>query len=487
MKLAKQIETYKRLREQSLWKLLAADHAPVVLALIGKHFLDGERRVPQSMLHERIEADLEQLRSDGADLPQRAQIYVSEWLSAGYLERYFPTGAHEEEYEITAAAAQAIRFINSVNERRTAATESRLGVVIHQLVTLADETDTNQSNRIASLLRERERLDQQIKEAEAGHLHALEDAQALERIREIIALADDLVGDFRHVRDKFSALNRELREKLMDETDRRGEVLDDLFAGVDLIGESEAGRTFSAFWRLLTDPLQNKSLEEALDVLPERSFCKELRLDERQFLRRLIRILLEQGGSVHDVLQNFARSLKNFVQSREFLEQRHISQLLNQAQKAALDLRDIIGVTEKLEFDLPLTSCRIRSLAQLCLLDPSTGLSDTSIAYAATADISLDLVSDLVAQSEIDFKELRSNILQCLSYAHQVSIGELLDRFPATQGLGSVIGYISIGSRHGLIVPNQSEHVKWKGNDGVERLANIPLIFFRKDSADDFR
>jgi hypothetical protein len=300
-------------------------------------------------------------------------------------------------------------------------------------------------------------------------------------------LADDLVNDFRNVRDKFSALNRELREKLMDDSESRGEVLEALFSGVDLIGDSEAGRTFSAFWRLLTDSEQNKSLEEALEILPERAFCKELRKEERQFLRRLISVLLEQGGIVHDVLQNFARSLKNFVQSREFQEQRRINQLLNEAQKAALKLRDVVGVTEKLAFELPLTSCKIRSLSQLSLLDPSTGLSDTLISSAPQADISLELVSDLVAQSEINFAELRSNIFDCLSYAHQVSIGELLDRYPATQGLGSVIGYISLGSRHGLVVTQQFEHVTWCGSDDVERSARIPLIFFTKDAANDLR
>jgi len=487
MMLGKQVATYRRLREQPLWRLLAALHAPVILALLSKHFLEGERRVPQSILHERVERDLEDLRAEGAEMPQRAQVYVSEWLSAGYLERYFPANAQEEEYEISAAAAQAIRFVNSVNERRATATESRLNVVIQQLVELVEQTDVNPENRLASLFLERERLDQQIARIEAGHVQVLNDSQALERVREIIMLADDLVNDFRNVRDKFSALNRELREKLMDDSESRGEVLEALFSGVDLIGDSEAGRTFSAFWRLLTDSEQNKSLEEALEILPERAFCKELRKEERQFLRRLISVLLEQGGIVHDVLQNFARSLKNFVQSREFQEQRRINQLLNEAQKAALKLRDVVGVTEKLAFELPLTSCKIRSLSQLSLLDPSTGLSDTLISSAPQADISLELVSDLVAQSEINFAELRSNIFDCLSYAHQVSIGELLDRYPATQGLGSVIGYISLGSRHGLVVTQQFEHVTWCGSDDVERSARIPLIFFTKDAANDLR
>lgn len=65
------------------------------------------------------------------------------------------------------------------------------------------------------------------------------------------------------MRDQFEQLNRELRERIMDSDGNRGEVLDSLFAGIDLIAESEAGRTFSAFWRLLTDPEQAAMLEES--------------------------------------------------------------------------------------------------------------------------------------------------------------------------------------------------------------------------------
>jgi len=54
---------------------------------------------------------------------------------------------------------------------------------------------------------------------------------------EIIALADDLAGDFRRVRDRFEQLNRDLRERLMDNDASRGEVLEALFAGVDVIAD----------------------------------------------------------------------------------------------------------------------------------------------------------------------------------------------------------------------------------------------------------
>ena len=247
-------------------------------------------------------------------------------------------------------------------------------MVIQQLVRLAEETDTNPETRIATLQSERDRIDEQIEAIRQGRLQPLPDARALERVHEIIALAEDLASDFRRVRDRFEQLNRDLRERLMDNDASRGEVLQALFAGVDVIAQSDAGRTFSAFWRLLTNPEQSSALDQAIDEVVARDFAGQLENRDRRFLLRLTRMLLEQGGMVHEVLQHFARSLRHFVQSREYLEQRRFNQLLKDAQRVALSLKDEVQATGTLEYTLPLTSSRLRSLAQWVLFDSDVRL-----------------------------------------------------------------------------------------------------------------
>ncbi len=117
-------------------------------------------------------------------------------------------------------------------------------------------------------------------------------------------------------------------------------TLSQLFEGVDVIGESDAGRSFQAFWRLLNDAEQSAQLDAALEAVLARGFARRLDRNERNFLRGFTSTMLERGGQVHDVLQHFARSLRGFVQSRGYLEQRRLNQLLKQAQSEALALRD---------------------------------------------------------------------------------------------------------------------------------------------------
>lgn len=484
MTIEKPLATYRRLRSQPLWRLLAATNGPTVLAILQVQLFEAERSLPASLLHERTERELERLRNLGEEWPSTAQQYVASWLADGYLERRFPPGTREEEYELSSATVEAIRFVSGIAKPHSAATESRLSLVIDALAKLSDDTDSDKARRVARLRAEQERIEREIAAIEQGNMRVMSQAAALERTREVIALADNLAGDFRRVRDQFEQLNRELRERIMDNEGSRGEVLDSLFAGIDLIGDSEAGRTFAAFWRLLTDPLQSATLEAALDQLLTRDFIASLEPAERRFLLRLTRTLLEQGGAVHDVLQSFARSLKHFVQSREFMEQRRLNHLLRVAQRSALALKEELKATDALNYDLQLTSSKLASLSQWLLHDPTLQALPAGMKEGEAAPIGLDLVSELVAQSEIDFRSLTSNVRAVLADRTQASIADVLARHPAAQGLGSVLGLLALGSRHGM-VSSATESVAWTGGDGALRKATIPVIYFFRDRMDE--
>jgi hypothetical protein len=473
------VASIRKLREEPLWGLLAADTGPEVIGLLQTLLLDNEKELTGEVLIERLTRELGELNIKGFELSQTAQGYISNWLTRRWLTRRLPTGASEEVYELTADAANAIRFVNSLLKPRASATESRLAAVISQLVRLAEETDPDPESRVVSLLAERDRLDRAIAAVRKGAAKTLDEDRAVERAREVIALSDELAADFRTVRDQFDKLNRSLRETLLDNEGSRGEVLEQLFEGIDLIGESDAGRTFGAFWKLLTDPEQSALLSDALDDIARRPFAAKLESRERKFLLNLTGLLMNEGAGVHDVLQNFARSLKSFVQSREFLEQRRLHTLLQAAQQAALEAKEKVRPSQPIGFELGLTSSNVNSVSRWVLYDPQTGVLDARMQDAAPADVTLDEILHLVRQAEIDFRTLRQHIRDALAISSQVSIGDLLSIYPAEQGLGSVIGYVSLGVKHGEAHDHAArELVQWEGDDGVARRARIPAIYF---------
>ena len=61
----------------------------------------------------------------------------------------------------------------------------------------------------------------------------------------------------------------------------------------------------------------------------------------------------------------------------------------------------------------------------------------------------------------------------------------MLTLYPAPQGLGTVVGYVALGSRHG-VAAGGTERVSWQGSDDELRRARIPAYHFLKERADEF-
>jgi hypothetical protein len=119
MKPVRAVAALRELRSQPLWQLLAADKGVITIALLDHLLLAGEKVLPASVLYERLGRALDELRASGEDLPQTAQGYASDWLSKGWLTRRLAAGAHEEDFEISAEAAAAVRYVTSLLKRRT--------------------------------------------------------------------------------------------------------------------------------------------------------------------------------------------------------------------------------------------------------------------------------------------------------------------------------------------------------------------------------
>jgi hypothetical protein len=145
-----------------------------------------------------------------------------------------------------------------------------------------------------------------------------------------------------------------------------------------------------------------------------------------------------------------------------------------------LSARGSVRVTAELDYELTLTSSRIRSASQWSLYDPANRLRDAEMRDAEPSVIDLEWIGDLVRQSEIDFRSLRRHLRELLEERDQVSIAEVLRRFPAEQGLGSVVGYVALGVKHGEVM-SEVETVSWVGKDEAPRRATLPAIYFSKE------
>lgn len=432
-------------------RMLRQGLAPFVIASLSHHLGGQVRRVPAAELYELVAEDILALREAGMDLPQTARSYCDEWRRAGILVRTTAPGSHEELYELSAPAEAALRYVSQIDKPRAAVTQSRLMTISTQLEALARDTDPSPEGRLASLRAERERIEAEIAAVEAGDFEPLPSAVAAERLADIIALAEAVPADFARVRADLAALNRALREQVVAADASRGEVLDDVFRGVDRIEESEAGRSFRGFYELLLDPQASARLDDDLESVLAREVGSGLDWEDRRFLIGWRQLLVAESGSVRATMTGFSRALNAFVRSRLFEEHRRLTQEVRRAQllasRVARQARP--GTAALADETLLLTGMTPGSIAGWRLRDPSELVVDEHVETHEVQPVDMELVRAVMRETEIDMGELSEAVNAAVRDRGPVTIAQVLEDHPATQGLASVLGLMLLAVRYG--------------------------------------
>jgi hypothetical protein len=452
----------RRLAEDnSAWSLLRATNAPVAVAMLGAHLAGETRKLPAPVLHEAVEADLEDLRAHGFELPRTAVQYCSDWLSAGYLVRR-PGESREEHYELSDGALAAIRFVEQLTDPRPSVTESRLATIVERIHRLAVDTDPDVTRRIAALTAERNRIDAQIAALAAGDVDELPEERAVERAIDILSLATEIPEDFARVRSSLEQLNRDLRRQLVEAPESRGTVLDDVFRGVDLLADSDAGRSFSAFYALVLDAERTATFEYEVDELLRRRFARHLTHEQSGALSRMLHDLQDAGSEIHQVMTSFSRSLRRFVQSEELAEERRVHRLVRDALADAGALAGVVAPYRPTGLDLRLTAVTPSQISAMKLHNPADSQTTEDVVLAPQELADLEALRALVRASEIDLAELTSNVNDVLAGRGPSTVAEILTERPATQGVASVVGLLVLAEAHATCTGGERvERVTW--------------------------
>lgn len=468
---------YTRLREDVAGaQLLRADLMPVMAAVLGEYLAGQQRVMLTSDFLEQAAEDLQSLRDLGFSLPRSIHEYLTEWVRTGIVIRRAGTG-REETIELSASAMTAIRFLQELLEPRSSVTSSRLANVSDLLGQLARETNPDAASRLLALQEQRAALDAEIARVAAGDFQPLPSASARELLQEILRLAGQIPGDFATVSARITDLNRSLRERIINRDGTRGDVLDAVFAGVDLLEESEAGRSFNAFHALVLDPERSNTFDDAVEAVLSREFVAELPAEQVQFLRRLLSTLQQESVAVRDVMTGFSRSLRRFVESHAYLEQRRLADALAETQALCLRVATVTRPWLDVGYDLPATSMPLASIGSWQLHNPSEVRSADPVDVRGNEPLDLELLRAQVRESEIDFTELQANVADSLGRHAIVSIAEVLADHPATQGLASIVGLLVLAAAHATPAVGDDE-LTWVSARGTRKTVRARRYVF---------
>lgn len=481
-------EEYRKLREKPFWKLLAADNAPEILALLQTIFFDGEKTVKLSLLQVRFEKLLNEL-SFTTRGREEATAMINDLRRRGFLSSRFELGADEPAYELSVQAYDALRFIDSQTQSRVAPTEGRLELLTHAISKLNDDTNGDIRARIKRLRQEKKKLDERISLLNKGQINPVSDLEIRTQFADIVEMLDALDGDFLRVSDRFHELADDISSRMMNNSSSPDELLSGFFESYDEIADSDEGRTFQSFYRFLMDEKEMAELDSNIESLKTRAFWKDLPERGRQ---RLLYIRLNLMGRARDtqaVLKRLSGHLRRLVQSREYLKNRRLADLLAQC-KSLAQLLSKEGLIKSQEHILQVYESSIDMIQPVyCRLDdPNNTIKDISLEKAPKVNLDIKDFAERINASEINFTLLKKHIGQLLSEDNSVvTIADLLKRFPANQGLASAVGYLRLAQQAAVAgVDDKGVQLKekayWYNRLGQHVEAVLPVFYFSKTS-----
>lgn len=485
MAIATLAESYKALRRQTAWSLLAADTGPETLALLQVLLFDTERRLPNSVFTDRLMRLMNEL-SVQTVTREAAAARIAQWRQAGYVVRSFAENDAEPVYELSVGAFEAIRFVSGQTVQRISPTESRLELLIHAMKKLVDDTDENVEKRVARLKAEKRAIDERIRALRDGRVSTVSAVEVQAQVYDILAMIEALNGDFLRVRDSFYELSEKIHADVMASDSSRGRILEQFFAGYDSIAESDEGRTFTAFYRFLSSELSTREIEELVDALSERDFWKEMQERRREAIEEIQADLSRRARETQQVMKRLASSLRYFVQSREYQQNRRLAQLIEETRRLSLQaLRDGAVGARSTVFEADQSFVSASSAGEAELYDPETAGGGERLAIADVPAVDLAALAERLAASEINYARLKETIELCFRDRETVTVGEVMAKFPASQGLASVIGYLHLAVQRAVPPKDGAEEIiLWKNRFGETMRGRVPAYIFARGCFD---
>ncbi len=496
------------------WRLLRSDHAALVASFLQRVFIaPNVRGMAQADLAEALEDELFALRERlGAEVfPKTALDYLNDWAATekAWLRKFYRQGSDEPYFDLTPATEKAIAWLGTLTERSFVGTESRLLTLFELLKQMSQGSEADPQARVAELYKRRDEIDLEITRVLAGDIALLDDTALKDRFQQFMALARELLSDFREVEHNFRALDRRVRERIALWEGTKGTLLEEIMGERDAIADTDQGRSFRAFW----DFLMSSSRQEELSSLLERVLAlppvAALKPDART--RRVHYDWLEAGEHTQRTVAQLSQQLRRFLDDQAWLENRRIMDILHGIEAKALSLRAAVpaGVSMRIadtaaSIELPMERPLYAASAKPLLADFALETGDDDVDAKLT-------MKALYAQVVIDKARLTRHVRHSLQDQAQVTLRELCETQPLRHGLAELVAYLQIaveqsasGQTELVASPGQSlprhnwsashgsfttlfdetvtETIAWTGQgpDGLEyaKRASLPRVIF---------
>lgn len=461
-------------------KIFKSENFPLITSFLNSVFKEGERNeLPDNEMETKLADYIYDLKQSGEGeyLSDKAKTYLEKWTNDGFLRKYYPGESDIPVYQLTPAAEKALQWLNDLEKREFIGTESRLMKIFDLLKEIVYKSTEDPKRRLEELYRRKEELEDEIQKVKFGEFQMLDDTQIKERFFELNDTARKLLSDFREIEYNFRSLDRQVREKQLNQELTKGKMLEDIFDFHELLWNTDQGKSFKAFWEFLMSPEKQDELDELTEKVLTIHVVESIS-DENK-LERLKVDLIDAGDKVNKTTHGLIEQLRRYLDSNMRLENKRIIEIVKEIKSIALELKN--NPPKDKDFFMLEDKPDIQMIMERPLFSPPKVSSITE--FLLTEGMSDADMESLYSQHFVDIAELKNNIGSMLVSWTQISLRNIIEKYPVEKGLSEIMAYVEIASKDEKAVINEEnseEIVIFNKEKNKSYKINLPEIIFIK-------
>ncbi|GAM73833.1 hypothetical protein JCM19241_5029 [Vibrio ishigakensis] len=483
------LDTFAQLNSNVSWDILTRPNSVWVLALLSFLF-EKKPRIQREEFYAEVKKHLNKMAKVYESIQADHIYYINDWLNHGYLATYqYKQGLGDGEYEIgfTREAQLAVDFVQSLNNKDILLNDSYMQLLMSQVHKLNITTSEDRRERLRDLENQQRQIKRQIEALETGDIEVVDNEKAVRDFKTIILLLGSLDSDFIQVSNDVRDVNSEIIKKVIKlaEGQSKGTILDFTFDSLDELYSKASGRSFVSFWEMMKNSRLQSQFENDIESLLSRPFITEVPLEERKVLQNLSRRLMTKCLSVSNETSVVSKTLSSFVRYHQDTTVFALNQKIKEAMSSFISLKDDYSIKDELlEVTLPKLEKRQINTVEL-YMDPSRFPEPD---YSNPA-MTLQEAKSLIPETDINWRRLIFTINASLANNSDKKIGiklsDITERYPIEFGLASLIGYLVLGDKYGIIDTSVFERIPYKfipidSDVQIRKYALIPQIYFTK-------
>ena len=412
--------------------------------------------------------------------PKKAKEYLDDFVSDknAYLKKY--QGSDDEAmYELTPYTQKTFEFLESLEKKEFVGSRTKFNIIFELLEELEFETNLSDEERIKSLQEQKDAIDAKIKNIQLKKDVRFDNSRIKEHFMLIEEQSRKLKYDFSQIEYNFRELNQKAMEQIATAYESKDSVLGSIFDIEDSIRQSDQGKSFFAFWQILTDAQKNEKLSTMLEKLYDIEIIQEFDSEER--LKNLKYDLLLNADKIGKISSKLIEQLRRFLDDRVWIENKKILELCNAIEKKAVEIKE--NPPLKRDFHhLAKNKVAIDSVFEKSLYTLKENKAFSHEIKEDVLEVNLDDFYDIFF---IDEALLQNNINYFLQIQSQCTLVEVLEKFPIKKGISELIGYLSLAknSKNSIVAPDEKQKIHILGEDGNKKIVSVAKILFTKGTS----